>query len=125
MPAESSTRMRARASGADRNGRRQGWARRRDDVVGIAVNHLRAKVCKFLRRLRRAGMVRRDPPMLGCEAKGHRDVKGGKRVHLSIEPVPGVRTEAVGPGQAGSQIANAKPLHPRDGVIQTMILKVE
>src|SRR4051812_5745619 len=65
--------------------------------------------------------MRRDSAMFRREAECHGDLEFGQSVHLAIEPIKGVGTEAVGPGQSRSEMCHAKAAHPNRGLVQTMI----
>src|SRR5690349_25139986 len=67
----------------------------------------------------------RDAAMLRREAEGDGDVEFCKRLHLPIEPGQRVGAEAVGPGQAGSQMANAEPAQPVNDLVDAVILEMK
>src|SRR5205085_5154348 len=88
--------------------------RRRSDVahprapgrVGVAGDHPGAELGVFLGALRWARVVRLDAAVLGREAERQRDVEALERAHLAIEPAVGAGAEAVGPAEAGAQVAH-------------------
>src|SRR5687768_7758855 len=69
--------------------------------------------------------MRPDSLCLRCEAEREGDLEGLERAHLAVEPGLGVRAEAVGPAHAGAEMANAKLLQPRHGLIEPVILEVQ
>src|SRR5437660_1017783 len=75
---------------------------------GVAADHLAAELGKPLGMLRHRRVVRPLSLMLGREAERRGDAEVLERAHLPVEPALGVRTEPVGPGQAGAQIGHAE-----------------
>src|SRR5438477_10278464 len=91
----------------------------------VARRHQRAKLCKFLRHKRWAGVMRRDAAMLWRKAECQCRVEFLERLHLSIKPRLGVRAIAVGPAQSGAQILHAQFAHPLRSLIEAVILKMK
>src|SRR3954447_21933994 len=126
MPTESMTRTSARAMGISHHRCQARLGPVACTLPGcIAGDHFSAEFGELLRDLRRAGMMPRDPAMLGSEAERQGDLEIGERLHLSVEPGERMRSEAVGPGQTGAQMPHADPLQPAHGVIEPMILEVK
>src|SRR5690606_30370027 len=91
----------------------------------IPLDHPRAELGEPLRLARRAGVVRGDPQMLGCEAEGYRHVEIREGLHLPIEPLQRIGPEAVRPGETGAQVPYAEALHPRDGIVEPRVVEVK
>jgi hypothetical protein len=69
--------------------------------------------------------MRLDPGRLWREAEGQSDIEFVEGRHLPVKPGVCVGPEAVSPAQAGSQIPDPQTTKPADGVVQTVVLKVE
>src|SRR5690606_18504233 len=48
-----------------------------------------------------------------------------KRGHLPIEPFERIWAKAVGPRQAGPQMSDPEPFHPRDGILQPVVFEMK
>src|SRR3954463_3858514 len=66
-----------------------------------------------------------DPAVFGRKAERQRHLEFREGVHLSIEPLDGVGAEAVGPGEAGSEMLYAEAAHPAHGLLQTVIVEMK
>ena len=62
--------------------------------------------------------------MLGREAEVSVTAKGSS-AHLSVEPFERVGPEAVGPAQAGTQMADAELAQPAHRVVEPVVLEME
>src|SRR4051812_47957099 len=83
----------------------------------VAARHFAAELRELLDLDRRARMVLRFAQVLRCKAERQRYVERLERLHLRVEPVPGLRTEAVGPAQPGPHMLDAQLLEPANGVL--------
>ena len=70
-------------------------------------------------------MVRADAARLRRKTERQRDVKLLQRSHLAVEPLQGIRAEAVRPAQAGPQVGDAQAPQPADRVLQAGVLEME
>ena len=76
---------------------------------GVAANHCGTELREFFSHFGCARVVWKDPAVLGREAESNSHVKIRERLHLPVEPGERIRTETVGPGQAGAQMLYAEP----------------
>src|SRR4051812_29863866 len=74
----------------------------------ITPYHVCTEFRIFLDALRRARMVRVDPPMFRREAKCHRHVEIFESGHLPVEPIHGVFAIAIRPTKARAEVFDPK-----------------
>src|SRR3546814_8901968 len=74
------------------------------DLRGVAVDHPGAEIREGLRIVDRAAVMGGDAQMFGREAEGDGDVEIAERLHLPVEPVDRIGTEAVGPADRKSGV---------------------
>src|SRR5207237_6052937 len=70
-------------------------------------------------------MMRRKTAVLRREAEGQRHIEGIQRSHLPVEPLLGIRPEAVGPTEPGAQVSHPEALHPVHRQLKAMIIEME
>src|SRR3954469_22844084 len=76
--------------------------------AGVAAGHPSAKIGELIHTAGWAGMVRTDARGLWGKAEGQRNIELFQCGHLAVEPRFRIGTVAIGPAQAGAEMANAE-----------------
>src|SRR4051812_16791248 len=90
---------------------------------GVTACHFFTKVRVLLDLLRWTGMVWPQPAGIGSEAERERNFKSIQSRHLTVKPALGVRPQAIGPAQSGTQPGNAELAQPAYGLVQPRIVE--